>query len=57
VVLKPFRVAHLEHAIEQALDLPKVTASANFEEAEPPSDNTGRPVEQVDGNPEAAKPH
>lgn len=57
VVLKPFKVAHLEHAIEQALDLPKVTASANFEEAEPPSDKTVRPVEQVDGNPEAAKPH
>ncbi|MEO7296136.1 MAG: response regulator [Candidatus Limnocylindria bacterium] len=57
VVLKPFKVAHLEHAIEQALDLPKVTASANLEEAEPPSDSTVRPVEQVDLNPEAAKPH
>lgn len=57
VVLKPFKVAHLEHAIEQALDLPKVTASANFEEAEPRSDNTVRPVEQGDGNPESAKPH
>ena len=55
VVLKPFKVAHLEHAIEQALDLPKVTASANFEEAEP--DNVVGPVEQVDSHSEAAKPH
>ena len=57
VVLKPFKVAHLEHAIEQALDLPMVTASANLAEAEPPSDKTVRPVEQGDGSHEAAKPN
>ena len=40
VVLKPFKVAHLEHAIEQALDLPEVTASGELVEegsARPPS--------------------
>lgn len=30
VVLKPFKVAHLEHAIRQALELPGVTASAEL---------------------------
>lgn len=34
VVLKPFKVDHLEHAIRQALDLPAVTASAQLAEAE-----------------------
>jgi CheY-like chemotaxis protein len=34
VVLKPFKVQHLEHAIGQALDLPAVTASANLVEPE-----------------------
>jgi len=36
VVLKPFKVAHLEHAIEQALELPAVTASAELVEGEDP---------------------
>ena len=34
VVLKPFKVQHLEHAIQQALDLPTVTASAELSESE-----------------------
>ena len=34
VVLKPFKVQHLEHAIQQALDLPTVTASAELTESE-----------------------
>ena len=34
VVLKPFKVEHLEHAIRQALDLPAVTASAELTESE-----------------------
>jgi CheY-like chemotaxis protein len=32
VVLKPFKVAHLEHAIEQALALPDVTPSGEMVE-------------------------
>jgi CheY-like chemotaxis protein len=32
VVLKPFKVAHLEHAIEQTLALPDVTASGEMTE-------------------------
>ena len=34
VVLKPFKVPHLEHAIRQALDLPGVSASAELVERE-----------------------
>ena len=34
VVLKPFKVQHLEHAIQQALDLPAVMASAELTESE-----------------------
>jgi len=34
VVLKPFKVAHLEHAVEQALDLPEVTASPELVEGD-----------------------
>ena len=34
VVLKPFKVQHLEHAIGQALDLPAVVASAQLTESE-----------------------
>ena len=34
VVLKPFKVQHLEHAIGQAFDLPGVTASAGLVEDE-----------------------
>ena len=35
VVLKPFKIEHLEHAIEQALELPAVTASSELDEGEP----------------------
>jgi len=31
VVLKPFKIEHLEHAIEHALELPAVTASPEFD--------------------------
>jgi CheY-like chemotaxis protein len=57
VVLKPFKVAHLEHAIQQALDLPKVTASAELEEAEPPSENAARPSKPSEGTAQPGKPH
>ena len=36
VVLKPFKVGHLEHAIRQALDLPGVAASSDLVENEKP---------------------
>ena len=57
VVLKPFKVAHLEHAIEQALDLPEVTASAEFVEAEPPSNNPDSSQDPADDNAPTSKPH
>lgn len=44
VVLKPFKVPHLEHAIRQALDLPEVTASADLAEGELPDDKGGQPA-------------
>ncbi len=34
VVLKPFKIEHLEHAIGQALELPAVTASPELDEGE-----------------------
>lgn len=34
VVLKPFKVKHLEHAIRQALELPDVTSSSELVEQE-----------------------
>ncbi len=40
VVLKPFKVGHLEHAIRQAFDLPEVTASSNLAENEGPDDGS-----------------
>ena len=57
VVLKPFKVAHLEHAIEQALDLPEVTASAEFVEAEPPPNNPDSSQDPADDNAPTSKPH
>ena len=42
VVLKPFKVPHLEHAIGQALDLPDVTASADLTESELPDEDGER---------------
>src|SRR5687768_18568241 len=53
VVLKPFKVAHLEHAIEQALDLPEVTASGKLVE-----ESNGRSSRQPpDEGPASTKPH
>jgi len=44
VVLKPFKVGHLEHAIRQALDLPEVTASPDLVESETPDDASAAPA-------------
>jgi CheY-like chemotaxis protein len=56
VVLKPFKVRHLEHAIDQALDLREVTASADLVEKE----RTDTPAEsppQSNGRGSATKSH
>jgi CheY-like chemotaxis protein len=50
VVLKPFKVAHLEHAIEQALQLPQVTASEDFVEDESDSHHAVPAPEPPDAN-------
>jgi len=57
VVLKPFKVAHLEHAIEQALDLPEVTASAELVEDETPSQTPISSQDPADGTAPTSKPH
>lgn len=44
VVLKPFKVGHLEHAIRQALELPEVTASPDLVESETPDDGSAAPA-------------
>ena len=54
VVLKPFKVGHLEHAIRQALDLPGVTASADLVEGETP--DGGAPA-TTNGGPSPSKSH
>ena len=56
VVLKPFKVGHLEHAIRQALDLPEVTASPNLAESETPDDGVAPPPTR-NGGPSASKSH
>jgi CheY-like chemotaxis protein len=56
VVLKPFKVGHLEHAIRQALDLPEVTASPNLVETETPDDGVAPPPTR-NGGPSASKSH
>ena len=50
VVLKPFKVPHLEHAIEQALELPNVTASEEFREDESGSRKAVPAPEPPDAN-------
>lgn len=50
VVLKPFKVAHLEHAIEQALQLPQVTAPEEFVEDDSVSHKAVPAPEPPDGN-------
>ena len=42
VVLKPFKVQHLEHAVRQALALPSVAASAELVESERAGDEDPR---------------
>ena len=56
VVLKPFKVQHLEHAIRQALDLPEVTASADLVENER-ADTSAKPGSASNGHPSVTKPH
>ena len=56
VVLKPFKVGHLEHAIRQALDLPEVTASPDLAEIETPDDGAVPPATR-NGGPSASKSH
>ena len=56
VVLKPFKVKHLEHAIQQGFDLPEVTASADLLESEIPE--TGRErLPPGNGRTSATKPN
>jgi CheY-like chemotaxis protein len=55
VVLKPFKVQHLEHAIRQAFDLPEVTASADLVEHES-SDRANSPAD-ANGGSRASKSH
>ena len=55
VVLKPFKVGHLEHAIGQALGRPEVTASPNLVEGETPDDGPA-PSVTTEGGPSAGKP-
>lgn len=50
VVLKPFKVAHLEHAIAQAMDLPAVTASAQLVEDEPGAEPSAESSESADAD-------
>jgi CheY-like chemotaxis protein len=51
VVLKPFKVGHLEHAIGQTLELPEVTTGSGMVEAE---DARGRGSQGAEGD--ASKP-
>ena len=53
VVLKPFKVGHLEHAIRQAFALPEVTASPNLVEGEAPE--SGQTPSTANGGPTASK--
>lgn len=55
VVLKPFKVPHLEHAIRQALELPAVTASADLVEGEMPEQGGGNPPGSRNGGASASK--
>ncbi len=56
VVLKPFKIAHLEHAIAQAIDLPSVIASGEMVEDES-ADPASSLSEPSDDRPSATKPH
>ena len=50
VVLKPFKVEHLEHAIAQAIDLRAVTASAQLVEDEPGAEPSAASSESADAH-------
>ena len=56
VVLKPFKVGHLEHAIRQALDLPGVMASPDLAERET-RDEGASPPRPTNGGPSVSKSH
>jgi len=56
VVLKPFKIAHLEHAVAQAIDLPSVIASGEMVEDES-ADPASSLSEPSDDRPAATKPH
>jgi CheY-like chemotaxis protein len=56
VVLKPFKVQHLEHAIGQALDLPDVTATGGLVERES-SEEGANAAAGSNGRTSASKPH
>ena len=55
VVLKPFKVAHLEHAVDQALALPDVMASDELVDGGDPSADDAR-SERSDGGGPTRKP-
>lgn len=55
VVLKPFKVTHLEHAIRQALDLPAVTATSELVEREAEPRDAFPSSGRSDGHPETEK--
>ncbi|MCA1569922.1 MAG: response regulator [Chloroflexi bacterium] len=57
VVLKPFKVAHLEHAITQALDLPSVTASPELAEDRGGPHHAGPVSEPADSDGQPRKQH
>lgn len=56
VVLKPFKVPHLEHAIRQAMDLTDVTPSADLVESET-READGTPAPATNGGHSTGKHH
>ena len=56
VVLKPFKVQHLEHAIRQALELPAVMASAELAEDESAAGASPAPP-PTNGRGSTSEPH
>jgi len=57
VVLKPFKVAHLEHAIIQAMDLPTVTASPELTEGGSGPQQAAAPMDPAESDSQPPKPH
>ena len=56
VVLKPFKVEHLEHAIRQTLELPAVMASAELAESESAAGGSPAPA-PTNGRGSTSEPH